>query len=66
MILKKTKKKLYWIMGTLVALLGVCLVRLVAPQYPPDTARIVIGFIGYTLVIVGLFSLTLATRRKDE
>lgn len=56
------KGKLFWIIGTSVALLGVGLVRLVAPKYSPDTASVVITLIGYTLVIAGLFSLTLTTR----
>jgi hypothetical protein len=59
------KKKYYWIAGTLVALSGVGLVRLVAPKYLPGSASMVIALIGYTLVIAGLFSLTLATREDD-
>lgn len=59
----KIRKKLRWILGTLIALWGVGLVRLVAPRYSPETAGIVIMLIGYTLVIAGLFSVTLAMRK---
>lgn len=58
-------KKYFWIIGTLVALLGVGLVRLVAPKYPVGSAGMVIMLAGYTLVIAGLFSLTLSTRNDE-
>lgn len=62
----KMKKGLFWILGTVVALSGVGIVRLVAPKYSPETAGIIIMFLGYTLVIAGLFSLTLAMRKDTE
>ena len=64
MIFKK-KRTWWWVIGTLIALLGVALVRLVATKYPPGTTSIVIALIGYTLVIFGLFAITLATRRDE-
>ena len=64
MIFKK-KRHWWWIIGTLIALVGTGLVRLVAPEYPPGNTRLMITFAGYSLVIFGLFSLTLATRRDE-
>jgi len=64
MIFKK-KRQWWWVIGTCIALSGVGLVRLLAPEYPPGNTRIAIFFVGYTLVIFGIFSLTLATRRDE-
>lgn len=58
----KQKRQWWWVIGTCIALSGVALVRLLAPEYPPGTTRIGINSIGYTLVIFGIFSLTLAMR----
>jgi len=59
------KRHWWWIIGTLISLSGVALVRLLAPEYPPGNTRFAISFVGYTLVIFGIFSLTLATRRDE-
>ncbi|OPY02946.1 MAG: hypothetical protein A4E66_02697 [Syntrophus sp. PtaB.Bin001] len=61
----KKKRQWWWIIGTCIALLGVALVRLLAPEQPPGVTRTVIKAIGYALVIVGLFTLPLAMR-EDE
>lgn len=61
----KTKRHWWWIIGTCIALSGVALVRILAPQYPLGITRIAIAFIGYTVIIFGLFSLTNATRRDE-
>jgi hypothetical protein len=59
------EKKGYWIGGTLTALLGVALVRLIAPQLDamPGTAT---AAAGYALVIVGLTIIACGTRRKPS
>ncbi len=57
----KQKRQWWWVIGTVIALSGVAVVRLLAPEYPPGAiTRIAINVVGYTLVIVGLFSLSLA------
>ena len=55
----------YWIGGTLTALLGIGLVRLLAPTLAGVTSSLAI-VAGYLLVIVGITILALATRRKDS
>jgi len=64
MIFKK-KRQWWWVIGTCIGLSGVGIVRLLVPEYPPGNTRFAIAFAGYTLVIFGIFSLTLATRRDD-
>jgi uncharacterized membrane protein HdeD (DUF308 family) len=58
------KDKLHWMVGALLALLGVGLVRLVAPRYSPAVTSTVISLLGYTLVISGLLYLTFAARKN--
>jgi len=58
-------KKAYWIGGTLTALLGVGLVRLLAPALAGVASSLVV-VAGYLLVIVGITIVALATRRKDS
>lgn len=60
-----SKERLHWIAGTLVALLGVGLVRLVAPRYSPANTSVAILLLGYTLVISGLLYLTFAARKNE-
>ncbi len=59
------RRQWWWILGTCIALLGVALVRLLAPEYPPGTARLVIKAGGYALVIVGLFMIPLAMQNNE-
>jgi hypothetical protein len=56
------EKKAYWIGGTLTGLLGVALVRLVAPELDGMAAAICAPA-GYFLVIAGITVLGLATRK---
>ncbi|OPY89816.1 MAG: hypothetical protein A4E72_00960 [Syntrophus sp. PtaU1.Bin208] len=60
----KRKRQWWWVIGTCIALSGVALVRLLAPEYPPGVTRILINTCGYALVIVGLFSLSLAMQNN--
>ncbi|OPY17881.1 MAG: hypothetical protein A4E74_00938 [Syntrophus sp. PtaB.Bin075] len=62
----KQKRQWWWVIGTCIALSGVALVRLLAPEYPPGALRLAIKIGGYTLVIIGLFSLPLAMQKDDE
>ncbi len=55
-------KKLFWFGGTLIAFLGVALVRLVAPELNGGWASIVL-MLGFTLVIAGVTTITFATKR---
>jgi len=61
----KRKRQWWWVIGTGIGLSGVGIVRLLVPEYPPGNIRFAIAFVGYTLVIFGIFSLTLATRRDE-
>ncbi len=65
MIIFKKKRYWWWVIGTGIALSGVALVRLLAPEYPPGMTRIAIGATGHAVIIFGLFSLTFATRRDE-
>ena len=58
-------KMAYWIGGTLTALLGIGLVRLLAPTLAGVASSLSI-VAGYLLVIVGITILALATRRKGS
>jgi uncharacterized membrane protein HdeD (DUF308 family) len=58
-------KKAYWIGGTLTALLGIGLVRLLAPALAGVASSLVI-VAGYILVISGITIIARATRRKDS
>lgn len=56
-------RKAYWIGGTLIALLGVALVRLLAPALVGTVSSVAL-IVGYLLVIVGITVLAGATRRR--
>ena len=58
-------KKAYWIGGTLTALLGIGLVRLLAPALAGVASSLVI-VAGYLLVIIGITIIARATRRKGS
>lgn len=58
-------KKAYWIGGTLTALLGIGLVRLLAPALAGVAGSLVI-VAGYLLVIIGITIIACATRRKGS
>jgi hypothetical protein len=53
----------WWVGGAAVALVGVALVRLVARG--AGTAAVPISLAGFTLAILGLFMITLATRGRQ-
>jgi|TARA_B100000315_G_scaffold210618_1_gene206995 hypothetical protein len=55
----------YWIGGTIVAFLGVALVRLVAPELSGGWASLVLMF-GFTLVIAGITTITFGTQRNQS
>ena len=59
------EKKAYWIGGTATALLGVALVRLVAPEIAglPGAAA---AAAGYLLVTAGITIIACATRRRKS
>lgn len=59
------ERKAYWIGGTLTALLGVVLVRLLSPALA-GIAGSLADIIGYLLVIVGITVVALATRRPGS
>ena len=59
------ERKGYWIGGTLTALLGVALVRLLAPALPGG-AHTFANVAGYLLVIIGITLVALATRRPSS
>jgi len=52
----------FWIGGTLVALSGVAVVKGLAPFFS-GYVQIAVMLAGYTLAILGLFIITLGTRR---
>ena len=58
-------RKIFWIGGALTAFLGVALVRLVAPEMTGGWSSIVL-MIGFTLVIVGITTITFATKRDQS
>ena len=58
------RRKAYWLGGTAVALAGVALARLVAPELAGTPGHVALG-VGYLLVAAGLATLAAATRRKD-
>jgi len=55
----------YWIGGTIIAFLGVTLVRLVAPELEGGWASLVL-MLGFTLVITGVTTITFGTQRKQS
>jgi uncharacterized membrane protein HdeD (DUF308 family) len=56
------EKQGYWIGGTVTGLLGVALVRLLAPELSGSLATIALA-VGYTLVVAGLTIIAFATKR---
>jgi uncharacterized membrane protein YuzA (DUF378 family) len=58
-----TEKMLYWIGGTITGLLGVGLVRLLAPALAGGASSLA-SVAGYLLVIAGIMVLARATKRK--
>jgi uncharacterized membrane protein len=59
------QRKGYWIGGTVTALLGVALVRLLSPAIAGPVSALA-SVVGYLLVIIGITVLALATRRPDS
>jgi hypothetical protein len=59
------QRKGYWIGGTVVALIGVGLVRLLAPELAGLGSTITFAT-GHVLVIAGIGLLACATRRKPS
>jgi sulfite exporter TauE/SafE len=59
------EKRAYWIGGTLAALLGVALVRVLAPGLEGAASSLVLAA-GFLLVTIGLTILACATRRKSS
>jgi sulfite exporter TauE/SafE len=57
------ERKAYWIGGTLTALLGVAVIRLLSPDLA-GVSRSIVLVAGYALVAVGLAIIAAATRRK--
>ena len=57
------EKRAYWIGGTLTGLVGVALVRLLAPGLAGAAGPIALGT-GYLLVVAGITIIACATRRK--
>lgn len=51
----------FWVTGTVVAFAGALLVRVIAPRTSAPAPWTVVGFV---LALVGLFTITLGTRRK--
>lgn len=60
-----TERKAYWIGGTITALLGVGLVRLLAPELV-GAANSFALVAGYLLVIAGIIVIARATRRTGS
>lgn len=55
----------YWVVGVLIAFTGVAIVRILPLQVPQE--RIIFALLaGYTLAILGLFIITLGTRRDGS
>ncbi|NQV55256.1 MAG: hypothetical protein HQ503_05300 [Rhodospirillales bacterium] len=59
------EKKAYWIGGTLVAFLGVALIRLLVPELA-GVPGLVAAIAGYVLVTAGIMTITFGTRRKKS
>ena len=57
------EKQGYWIGGTLTALIGVALVKLLAPELSGALATLALAS-GYILVVAGITIISFATRRK--
>lgn len=51
----------FWVAGTVVAFAGALLVRVIAPR---TAAPVAVTLAGFTLAILGLFTITVGTRRK--
>ena len=57
------EKQAYWIGGTVIALLGVALVRLLAPELSGSFGTVVMA-LGFVKVVAGITVISFATRRK--
>ena len=56
------EKQGYWVGGTLTGLLGVALVRLLAPELSGTLVTITLA-VGYAMVVAGLTIIAFATKR---
>jgi hypothetical protein len=52
---------LYWIGATAIALVGVAVARILAPQLPPPY-QLICELLGVTITLAGIFSLGFAAR----
>lgn len=59
-----TYRRIYWVAGTCTAFAGVYLVRALSLQ-ATDNCRFGVMLGGYALAILGLFVITMGTRRKE-
>ncbi len=57
------EKRAFWIGGTVIALLGVALVRLLSPEISGVAGSLTMA-LGYVLVVAGITLISCATRRK--
>ncbi len=58
------KRLTCWIMGTFASFMGVYLVRALSLQVT-DNYKLGVMLVGYALAILGLFIITIGTRRKS-
>jgi hypothetical protein len=58
------KRLIYWSSGTFIALLGVFTVRILSSR-AAENYHIFLMPAGYSLAILGLFIITLGTKRKE-
>ncbi|WP_027363887.1 hypothetical protein [Desulfotruncus alcoholivorax] len=59
----ENKRKLCWVTGTITAFAGVFTVRVLSLQVP-DNLRFGCMLTGFSMAILGLFIITLGTRRR--
>ncbi len=57
------EKRAFWIGGTVIAFLGVALVRLLSPELAGTLSPLAMA-LGYVLVVAGITLISCATRRK--
>lgn len=57
------QKRAYWVGGTVIAVFGVALVRLLAPELSGFAGSLAMAS-GYVLVVAGITLISFATRRK--
>lgn len=58
------RRIIYWIAGTLTAFGGVLVVRVLAGGLPGNE-KVIATLTGYTLSFLGLFVISMGTRRKN-